>query len=907
MPPSSSLRLFARLLFFAVLICAVPATALVVLYAGPFEPLRRANVEHLLSEAMETEVEVRGSIAIGFDWAPTITIEDVVAVQSDLPTEMKGLSAKSVQLEVPLVPLLAGHVQLNTLVIDGLKLAIEIPQGGAEADEAAIDAAKVVGDFVRSPFADDLLLRNATLDYVNLDSGFELRYAFDEIESQPSDGGGVTIDGTGRLNGEPWRLDGDVDPPGKDEDRRKFVLGMIHAGLKMALAGTYVLNSGGDTVDMTVTASAPKLKRTLAIYEISGDLEGTGELSGRLAGSLDGLALTDLALKLAFDSGDTYKLTGAIDDIAKGSGLALRLNGALVPQPLPEGEVVPIYDIGVTGFSGRIDGSLDGVLVRDFHVYTNAIKANLHDIGPITAERLYKNEDGQLGLYDVLVLAGDPQRPILRVAGTVKDIISFKGVDLKGEIDILTTDFFDLAAEEHAEELGHLSGHVAISDADGSLGIESLSAKVSDSDLIKLSIDLVFDDIPEANEIKFATHVDIPKLKPFAAALGSQVEEVGEVKFDGTVAGSDEKIVLAGTTLVGQTTLKGSLAGSFSQGKPVLSGDISTQLLHLSDMTKLAAINAIYQENVDEADADVFDYSKVWETLLIELKVKVAKISGGGAQASNIQGHVTYLAGIIGLDPLTLTYLGGKASANGKINTTGKQKTFALKGRVDNLRIGTMLKEMRASYPVSGALHMTYDLSGAGDIMAQVPRSLNGSLTMSLHNGWIGTDLLDLAGMSLPAWLLTRVPGGNQATLVCAVAPFSFKNGRGSTHGLVLETRNVQVVGVGYLDFRQDTVNLRFKPQALQKQFIKVAQPFTIEGKLNNPKVGLTGSPVAGAVVGAFAFPFNLLETIVQPHAQAPGRVPCRVVHTAKTGGRATTEPHGGPLGLGIFGGQRRP
>ncbi len=264
--------------------------------------------------------------------------------------------------------------------------------------------------------------------------------------------------------------------------------------------------------------------------------------------------------------------------------------------------------------------------------------------------------------------------------------------------------------------------------------------------------------------------------------------------------------------------------------------------------------------------------------------VKVARIAGGGDGASNINGRVTYLAGVIGLAPLSLTYLGGNASANGKIDTSGTLNTFALKGSVNSLRIGEVLKQLQVSYPVSGSLNVTYDLSGAGNTKAQIPRSLSGSLSISLRNGWIGTGLLDLAGMSLPAWLLTRAPGGNQATLVCAVAPFSFKQGRGSTRSLVLETRNVQIVGVGYVDYRSDRVDLHFKPQALQPQFIKIAQPFAIQGTLGNPSVRLTGAPVAGAIVGTLASPLNLLATIIQPKAGTPGRVPCRVVQSSSPG-----------------------
>lgn len=490
----------------------------------------------------------------------------------------------------------------------------------------------------------------------------------------------------------------------------------------------------------------------------------------------------------------------------------------------------------------------------------------------------------------------------MRVTGTVKDIIDFKGVELKGKVDFPTADFFDLAAEKNAASLGHLTGQVALTDADGSLGIESFSAKVTDSSLLKLSIDLVFDDLRNADDLKFATHLDIPKFEQFAAALGTPGEDIGRIKFDGTIEGSDESVELAGTTLVGGTTIKGVLTGKLSEDKPVLSGELSSPLLHLSDMKKLGAINVAYFENIDEKDIDVIDYSKVSETVKVELKINVAKIAGGGTDASNISGNVTYLAGVVGLDPLSLTYLGGRATSNGKIDTKADPNSFSVKGRVENLPIGAVMKQLGGGSPVRGSLHVTYDISGAGNSVAEIPRTLSGSITSSLRDGWIGSDLINLTGLSLPAWLLSRSSRG--AELVCVVAPFSFQDGRGSTRSLVLETREVQIVGVGYVDLRRDVLDLRFKPQPLRQKLIEVTQPFVIQGNLKHPKIHLTGAPIANAVAGTFAFPFNLLDSIVQPRAGTPGRVPCRVTYTAERRERETrTRPDShGPLGLGIFG-----
>jgi hypothetical protein len=842
----------------------------------------------LLSDAIDLQTQINGVIDVSFGWPTTITIDGVAGVGDDLPSGLKAISAERLRVTIAFLPLLAGNVQLSGLVVDGAIVNIEIPAG--EYDEE-MDLSGFIGDFVRSPFAGDIFLRNAQLNYDNQETGIAIRYAFDSLRIMPAEDGGVAVKGSGSINNEPLQLHGKVAPYGEDAKQRSFAVSATQAGLNSALSGKYLFGDASDSIDATLSGTAPSLKKLLAVYGLKSDFEGRGDFTARLTGLVGALKMTDLGLNLVFESGDAVRLSGRVANVITGQGLDLTVSADLAPRVSRIEGSKPLFDLGVTGFSGRIVGEIDAVHVRDLHVGTNAVSAQLQDIGPITAERLYKDPGGRLSVYDLVVMAGDPARPSLRLGGNIEDVLEFKGIDLKGDVDFLTADLLDLAAEDRAGELGHISGNIAVSDADGSLGLESLSAKISDSTLLSLSIDLAFDDLENAGEITLATHLDIPRFKPFAAVLGNHVDEVGSVRFDGTVTGGAQRITATGTGLIGETTITGTATGAFVRDRPTLSGEIATPLLHLSDLLKLSSINSVYQGNVDEKDVDVMDYSKIWQTLFVDFEIAATKIAGGGTGASNIKGRVTYLAGVIGLDPLTMTFLGGTASANGKIDTQA-ENTFALNGRMDNMRIGSVLREMKVSYPVSGALQVSYNLSGGGNTIAQIPSSLSGNLLIALRHGWLGTSLLDLAGLSLPAWLLRRVPGGNQADLVCAVAPFTFDKGKATSRGLVLETNDVQVVGVGFIDFRRREVNLQFKPQALRQQFLKIAQPFAVRGQLSHPHLTLTGSPTTGAVTEVLAFPFNLLQTIVQP-PNTPGRVPCRIIHTSAT--------QGGPLGLGLF------
>jgi hypothetical protein len=145
---------------------------------------------------------------------------------------------------------------------------------------------------------------------------------------------------------------------------------------------------------------------------------------------------------------------------------------------------------------------------------------------------------------------------------------------------------------------------------------------------------------------------------------------------------------------------------------------------------------------------------------------------------------------------------------------------------------------------------------------------------------------------SLPAWLLTRTPGGNQANLVCMVAPFAFNQGKATTSGFVMETDDVQVVGVGFIDFRQSEVNLQFKPKALRQQFIKIAQPFAISGPAR-PSAAAADRQSRGRRRGRGA------GLPVQParHDSSAGkrragaRAPCRVIQTARNAGGLLSLP----------------
>jgi len=142
----------ARLGFLAIVILILPVTALIALYSPLFEGWRRAKAEQLLSEAIDLKTNVNGPVTSGFGFSPTISLYDLAGAEDDLPNDMKGVTAKSLSLRISLLELLAGSVELSSLVVEGLKVDIVIPIESAALINSPDDDMDVTGfvqDFVR--------------------------------------------------------------------------------------------------------------------------------------------------------------------------------------------------------------------------------------------------------------------------------------------------------------------------------------------------------------------------------------------------------------------------------------------------------------------------------------------------------------------------------------------------------------------------------------------------------------------------------------------------------------------------------------------------------------------------------------------------------------------------------------
>ncbi|MGI9372395.1 MAG: AsmA family protein [Hyphomicrobiales bacterium] len=897
--------MFRRLLL-AILVLIIGAGLLgyAALTLPGFESWRQKQAQSILSEYLEREVKVAGKVDIYPDSEIRVVMTDITINEASWTTSDNTQKIGRTEFSIPLAPLLKGEdLGLNGLVFESVEVNLDIDEKGQSNYEQTgtggdlKEPLAALTGFLASDVSHDFSLRDLVFNFRDVSTGWSAVNKIEYLTSkETSDGKALELLGKGKFNGAPVAMNAKLalaDEGADDKDFNPFEFEITVPGSQTQMTGVINIKPEVALIKAKLDSKSDSIGDLLDTLEVARSVEGTGGISGNLEGPLNVLAFTDIAAEISTEGGDVYKVSGGIENTAEPSGIDISFSGTISP-PKNDGPA-DLYHLTITGFSGKISGGAENIVVKDFNLETNAFDADLREIGPISVAKVSRDAEGRIGLEGVKVLAGPIGDPYVEVDGSISDALELQGLDFQGKLDVTTAAVLGFDSDQKARDLGRLSGEIAFTDKDGDLGLEYLKASVSNSKLIALDVELVIDDIKKLDDITFVTNLDIGDLQKFATALDTKIVNVGPVKFSGKLAGGGEKVSAEGTALFGKTSIKGAIEGTLSPQGPQLSGSLSTPLLHLSDVANASAVQKLIAARASEAIPDKLDTSKFHDATTFRMNLNATKIDGAGKGASNFHAKLLYKDKIAHVDPLRLRYLGGQVNTNVSINMQKKTPHIKAKGTFSNWNIGNTLKQLGLGDMLRGIVQVHYNISTAGESSQSMLKSLNGKIAAHVSKGSLGTRLVDLSGMNLPAWLFSKSAKKGRAQIECAVLPMNFKNGRATINPFVLETHNVQIVGKGNVDFRKETVFIEGTPHAKRSGIAGVTTPFKVTGSLSDPKFQLQRGAGAAKVVGeTVLLPLNLLGTLfssdVKPTKKSRN-APCKPIKTASKRSKAKAKP----------------
>src|SRR5690606_24168622 len=329
----------------------------------------------------------------------------------------------------------------------------------------------------------------------------------------------------------------------------------------------------------------------------------------------------------------------------------------------------------------------------------------------------------------------------------------------------------------------------------------------------------------------------------FGLALPGTPPFVTEGRLLGMLEGEEDRWRYEDFTgTVGDSDLRGTVEYRVGPERPLLVGELASDLLHFRDLGPLIGADTSRKDVPDRPKRDddaerraqpkgkVLPVARIgsetWELMDADVKFKGKRIvQNENLPLDDIEAHVLLKDRVLSFEPLNFGVAGGTLSNTIHIDGRGE----VLQGEMDTEARGLKLKQlfpgaesMNASF---GQLHGNAKLKGAGDSIASLLGSSSGNLSLALSRGTISRFLMEAAGLNVANVIFVKLFGDEQVMLECLVADFSVNNGVMKTRAFVLETEDAVVTMEGVISLKKETLDLDIKPQNKTLRIVTLRSP----------------------------------------------------------------------------------
>jgi hypothetical protein len=506
------------------------------------------------------------------------------------------------------------------------------------------------------------------------------------------------------------------------------------------------------------------------------------------------------------------------------------------------------------------------------------VDLDLPDLGPVWARATLRNRGETFALTGITVTAGSPDQPTASVTGEIGDLPALRGVTLTGEFDVATGTLLDDVAAIQGTALGKVHGRFNLSDTDGSIGIEALSAEIEDTKLISLSIKGLFDDIEHGDDLRVEAALAVPDVSQLGREFGFEAEHFGSLSFEGQVSGSDERFRAEGEARFGETDVTGSLSGSLVGERPVLQVKLHSPLFRLADVGLVPQADAperppepgVNDKPQETASANglVFGEAPIpFEVLKdfdLDLDVLLEDVEGIHLDIDTLEGRLDVVDGVLRVDPLSFVFVGGRVDLTLMADARGELPKLHLGLAADDVDLGDFLSQSEVEVPLDGELDLAVDLKAAGQSARALASSLEGEFDLAIERGRIRTSLLRLTTTNPVSWMFTEARRKGYSELNCLILRFDLEDGVAESETILVDTTNVLALGQGRIDLRDEFIDIAFSPRAKSRRLISMSTPFGIKGPLAGPSVEVSSAGASARTIGEVLLsPINLLGSLL--------------------------------------------
>lgn len=209
--------------------------------------------------------------------------------------------------------------------------------------------------------------------------------------------------------------------------------------------------------------------------------------------------------------------------------------------------------------------------------------------------------------------------------------------------------------------------------------------------------------------------------------------------------------------------------------------------------------------------------------------------------------------GRLHLAPLKFGMAGGTLAADIALNGA----STPLQGKASLSARGLRLKELVPGFePMQaslGELNGNAQLSGRGNSVAALLGTADGSMQLAINDGTVSRSLMEIAGLNVGNYLVTRLFGDDEVRINCAVADLRFDQGVMSTPIFVMDTENALIEISGTVNFATEEMDLNIDPESKGIRIFSLRSPLYVRGTFADPRPGVHAGPLVLRGTGMLA------------------------------------------------------
>ncbi len=233
---------------------------------------------------------------------------------------------------------------------------------------------------------------------------------------------------------------------------------------------------------------------------------------------------------------------------------------------------------------------------------------------------------------------------------------------------------------------------------------------------------------------------------------------------------------------------------------------------------------------------------------------KINTVTLGAMQLDNVTVRLTTGSGKMRIHPVSADLFGGKYEGDVRLDVTGSKPVLSMNERIEGVDLAKLAKAMFEKDNITGSIRGDFRLTGRGDDMGEIQRTLDGNMSFELRDGvYEGTDVwyeLRRARALLKKETPPEPVLPPRTKFSAVKATSTVTDGIMRNDDFVADLPFMQLTGAGTVNLPEGTVDYRMrarvfeKPEAMEaatpeeiEDLTKTVIPVRITGPVASPKV----------------------------------------------------------------------